>query len=465
VDAASVILRVLGVCLLLGVNAFFVAVEFAAVSARHNRLDQFAADGVPGAKRAQRLLKDTDRVLAASQLGITMASLALGWVGEPFVADLIEPPLRLLPINPWVDPIQLAHGVAATLAFVAITALHIVFGEQSPKIYAIGNAERVSIFATPLVTLFDKVFRPFIHLLDRATDGVLKLIGVPSIGAHRTIHSVEELKQLVTDSQEGGLLEESEEEMLHNVFEFAERQVSEAMVPRPDIVGIEATATVGDFLTIFAESHHSRYPIYEENLDNITGFVSIKDVLNFMAEEGTGSRQKPLAGLKRPALVVPEFKQVGDLFQEMQRSGIPFAVIVDEYGGTAGIVTQGAILEVIVGRLHDETRPEEPQVSQLDEHTAEVDAQLRIEEVNEELKINLPDDDAYETLAGLILFRAQRVPAVGECLTIGDIQLTVKEMKGPKIERVEIKRVESQNPVDGQGPDSTKALAANSDGS
>jgi CBS domain containing-hemolysin-like protein len=462
VDPASVIVRILGVCLLLGVNAFFVAVEFAAVSARHNRLDQFAADGDAGAKRALRLLKDTDRVLAASQLGITMASLALGWVGEPFVADLIEPPLRLLPTSAWVDPNQLAHGVAAALAFALITSLHIVLGEQSPKIYAIGNAERVTIFAAPVVTLFDRFFRPFIHMLDRATDGVLKLIGVPSIGAHRTIHSVEELKQLVTDSQEGGLLEESEEEMLHNVFEFAERQVSEAMVPRPDIVGIEVTATVGDFLTVFAESHHSRYPIYEENLDNIIGFVSIKDVLNFMAAEGSGSRQQPIAGVKRPALVVPEFKQVGDLFQEMQRSGNPFAVIVDEYGGTAGIVTQGAILEVIVGRLHDETRPEDPQVSQLDEHTAEVDAQLRIEEVNEELKTNLPDNDAYETLAGLILFHGQRVPSVGECLTLGDVQLTVKEMKGPKIERVEVKRVESQSPANAQDPDSDKALTADS---
>ena len=450
-------MRLLGVFLLLGVNAFFVAVEFAAVSARHNRIEQLAEDGVVGAKRALRLLKDTDRVLAASQLGITMASLALGWVGEPFVADLIEPPLRLLPVSAWIDPIQLAHGVAAALAFGAITGLHIVLGEQSPKIYAIGNAERVTIFAAPIVGLFDKVFRPFIHLLDRATDGVLKLIGVPSIGAHRTIHSVEELKQLVTDSQEGGLLEESEEEMLHNVFEFAERQVSEAMVPRPDIVGIEATATIADFLAVFAESRHSRYPIYEESLDNITGFVAIKDVLNFMASEGPGARQQPLIGLKRPALVVPEFKQVGDLFQEMQHSGIPFAVIVDEYGGTAGIVTQGAILEVIVGRLHDETRTDESLVSQLDERTAEVDAQLRIEEVNEELKVKLPDNDAYETLAGLILFHAQRVPAVGECIKIGDVQLTVKEMKGPKIERVEIKRTESSSGSDGQDPEAVPA--------
>ena len=438
-------MRLLGVFLLLGVNAFFVAVEFAAVSARHNRIEQFAEDGVAGAKRALRLLKDTDRVLAASQLGITMASLALGWVGEPFVADLIEPPLRLLPVGAWVDPSQLSHGVAAVLAFVAITGLHIVVGEQSPKIYSIGNPERVIIFAAPVVRLFDRVFRPFIFLLDRATDGVLKLIGVPSIGAHRTIHSVDELKQLVTDSQEGGLLEESEEEMLHNVFEFADRQVSEAMVPRPDIIGVESTASIADFLAVFAESRHSRYPVYEESLDNITGFVAIKDVLTFMAAEGPGARQQPLLSLKRPALVVPEFKQVGDLFQEMQKEGTPFSVIVDEYGGTAGIVTQGAILEVIVGRLHDETGAEDALVSQLDENTAVVDAHLRIEEVNEELHIELPDNDAYETLAGLILFHAQHVPEVGERFTINDVQLTVQEMKGPKIERVEIKRPERQS--------------------
>ena len=301
------------------------------------------------------LLKDTDRVLAASQLGITMASLALGWVGEPFVADVLEPPLRLLPPNAWIDPLTLSHGVAAALSFIMITALHIVVGEQSPKIYSIGNPERVIIFAAPVISLFDKFFRPFINMLDRATDGVLKLIGVPSIGAHRTIHSVDELKQLVSDSQEGGLLEESEEEMLHNVFEFADRQVSEAMVPRPDISGSSRPRPSADFLCVFAESRHSRYPVYEESLDNITGFVAIKDVLAFMAAEGPGSRQKPVITLKRPALVVPEFKQVGDLFQEMQKAGVPFAVIVDEYGGTAGIVTQGAILEVIVGAAARET--------------------------------------------------------------------------------------------------------------
>lgn len=453
-------MRLLGVLLLLGVNAFFVAVEFAAVSARHNRIEQFAEDGVSGAKRALGLLKDTDRVLAASQLGITMASLALGWVGEPFVADVIEPPLRLLPVGAWIDPSQLSHAVAAALAFATITGLHIVVGEQSPKIYSIGNPEKVIIFAAPVVGLFDRLFRPFIHLLDKATDAVLRVIGVPSIGAHRTIHSVEELKQLVTDSQEGGLLEESEEEMLHNVFEFADRQVSEAMVPRPDILGVEATASVSDFLGIFAESRHSRYPVYEESLDNITGFVAIKDVLTFMAAEGTGARLQPLVGLKRPALVVPEFKQVGDLFQEMQRAGVPFAVIVDEYGGTAGIVTQGAILEVIVGRLHDETGIEESLVSQLDENTAVVDAHLRIEEVNEELKIKLPDNDAYETLAGLILFHAQHVPDVGECFQIGEVQLTVKEMKGPKIERVEIKRPENANGWEGQDGELPEELNA-----
>ncbi len=434
-----VLVRVLGVLVLLLANAYFVAVEFAAVSARRGRIDQLVEDRAAGAQRAQRLLQDTDRVLAASQLGITMASLALGWVGEPFVAELIEPPLHLLPAN-LVDPV--AHSISAVVAFTVITSLHIILGEQAPKVYAIRNAERMAIFLAPLIIWFDRIFRPFIHLLDRATEGVLQLLGVESISGHRTILSIDELKQLVSDSQEGGVLEESEEEMLHNVFEFADRQVSEAMVPRPDIVGIESNATIADFLKVFAESRHSRYPIYEENLDNITGFTAIKDVVNFMAEEGPGARQKPIATLQRPALSVPEYKRIGDLFEEMKKEGTPFAVVVDEYGGTAGMVTQGALLEVIVGRLSDETLPEEPPVSQLDEHTAEVDAQIRIEEVNEELAIELADNDAYETLAGFILFHLQRIPKVGDKLTLDNIELTVKEMKGPKIERVEVKRVE-----------------------
>ncbi len=424
-------------------NGFFVAVEFAAVSARRGRIDQQAESGAVGAKRAQHMLTDTDRVLAASQLGITMASLALGWVGEPFVANLIEPPLRGLPLGQWLSVADLAHAVSAVIAFSAITALHIILGEQAPKVWAIRNAERVITLASLPMTAFDRLFRPFIFVLDHATEWVLKLFGMQPISGHRVYHSVEELKQLVSDSQEGGVLEESEEEMIHNVFEFADRQVSEAMVPRPDIAGLEASGTLNDFLTAFAESRYSRYPLYEGDLDNIVGFVTIKDVLNFLASEGPVARQRPIAPLMRPALHVPEFKQIGDLFEDMKTQGISLAVIVDEYGGTAGIVTQGGILEVLVGRMRDETVNAEPEVSQLDERTAEVDAQLRIEEVNEELKTDLPEHDAYETLAGLILYQLQRIPDSGERLTIGRVQLTVKEMQGAKIEKVEVKRVDA----------------------
>ncbi|MBI5876072.1 MAG: HlyC/CorC family transporter [Chloroflexi bacterium] len=438
----TVIVRLLGVLFLLLMNGFFVAVEFAAVSARRSRIDQQAESGAVGARRAQRMLGDTDRVLAASQLGITMASLALGWVGEPFVADLIEPPLSGLPIGQWVSVKDVAHAASAVIAFTAITALHIVIGEQAPKVWAIRNAERVITMASVPMIAFDRLFRPFIYVLDHATEWVLKLFGTQPISGHRVYHSVEELKQLVSDSQEGGVLEASEEEMIHNVFEFADRQVSEAMVPRPDIAGLEATATLNEFLTLFSESHFSRYPLYEGDLDNIIGFVTIKDVLNFLASEGPAARQQPAVQLMRPAMHVPEFKQVGDLFEEMKTQGISLAVIVDEYGGTAGIVTQGGILEVLVGRLRDEAEDDEPEVSQLDELTAEVDAQLRIEEVNEELKTDLPEHDAYETLAGLILFQLQRIPASGERLTIGAVQLTIKEMQGAKIEKVEVKRTD-----------------------
>jgi len=428
------------VVLLLLANAFFVATEYATVSARLSRIEQLIAEKVSGAARARKLVADKDRTLAATQLGITMCSLALGWVGEPFVDEFIHPLVLLLPAQ-WIEPV--AHTLSAVVAFIVITSLHIVIGEQSPKIWAIRNAERMTVLAAPWLLLFDGIFRLFIALLDNATSGVLRLLGVPSLSGHRTVHSIEELKRLVSDSQEGGLLEESEEEMLHNVFEFGDRQVSEAMVPRPDIIGVEQQASVGDFLNTFAESRHSRYPIYEDNLDNITGFVAIKDVLNFMAQEGSGSRQKPIASLKRPALVVPEYKHVRDLFEEMKVEQIPFAVVVDEYGGTAGIVTQGSILEVIVGRLSDETIPEEPQVSQLDEHTAEVEAHLRIEEVNDELKVELPDNDAYETLAGLILYNALRIPKVGDKFTINNVELTVREMKGAKIEKVEVRRFDT----------------------
>lgn len=441
----SALWRFLAVVSLLIANGIFVAIEFALVSTRRSRMEELARNQVPGASSALRVLENPDRVLAAAQLGITMASLALGWVGEPFVADVLAVPLGLLPLEGWVNTEFVTHTLSVIIAFTLITSFHIVLGEQAPKIYSIGSAERTIIFLTPFIVVFDKVFRPFILSLDRATATVLKLVGAkPIAGHHRAILSIEELKRLVSDSQEDGVLEENEEIMLRNVFEFADRQVSEAMVPRLDIVAVDVGTSLSEFLAIYTKSPHSRYPLYERTLDNIRGFVSIKDVLHFMAANGTDSLMEPLSPLMRPVVVVPVFKLIGELFEEMQEQGFSLAVVVDEYGATVGMVTPRGLLEKIVGRLRDEAAINEPVVSQLDEQTAMVDAQAHIEEVNSELCLELPENPAYETLAGLILYELKRLPQVGEELMVTNVHLTVTEMVGTKIEKVVVKQMKTQ---------------------
>lgn len=440
----SALWRFLAVVSLLMANGIFVAIEFALVSTRQRRMEELARNQIPGARLALRVLENPDRVLAAAQLGITMASLALGWVGEPFVADLLAVPLGLLPLDTWVDMEFVTHTLSVIIAFTLITSCHIVLGEQAPKIYSIGSAERTIIFLAPFIIVFDKIFGPFIHSLDRATTAVLKLVGTKPISSHhRAILSIEELKRLVSDSQEDGVLEENEEIMLRNVFEFADRQVSEAMVPRLDIVAVDVGARLSEFLAIYTKSPHSRYPLYEGTLDNIRGFVPIKDVLHFMAAKGVDSLKEPLSPLMRPVVVVPVFKLIGELFEEMQEQGLSLAVVVDEYGATVGMVTPHELLEKIVGRLRDEAATNERVVSQLDEKTAVVYAQLSIEEVNSELCLDLPENPAYETLAGLILYELKRFPKVGEELVVTNVHLTVTEMIGTKIEKVVVKQMET----------------------
>jgi len=383
------------------------------------------------------LLEDMDRVLAAAQLGITMASLAIGWIGEAAIAQVIEPLFAGLPP---LASTGLAHSIGLMVSFTLITALHIVIGEQAPKTIAIRYPERVSMLVSQPITAFDRLFRPFIWVLDRASETVLNAMGVESVGGHRTIYTVDELKQLVTESTEGGELEAEEQQMIHRVFEFADRQVHEVMIPRPDIVGLQKTATLTDLLAQFRQYPHARFPIYEENLDNIVGVVAIKDVLRCLAEDPQCFNQ-PLHDLIRPAYFVPESKPIGDLLAEMRRQQQQMAVVIDEFGGTAGIVTAEELVEEIVGRLSDELVSETPMVETIDERTVQVDAGQRVDEINDGLNLNLPEADEYETLAGFVLHHLRRIPKEGECFRYNNLQLTVTVMKGPKIEKVLIRKL------------------------
>ena len=431
-----VLLQLAAALTLVALNGFFVAVEFVVVAVRRPRLDRQATKGNVAAKLALKLVDNPDHVIAASQLGITMASLALGWIGEATVASILEPPLEAL-LGQWSE--AAAHTIGTAAAFALVTFFHIVLGEQVPKTIAIRYSEGTALFISRPMTLFTRVFRPLIGILGGATTGVLRLLRMQPLAGHHSVYTSEELQLIVRESQQFGAIEAQQEEMLQKVFQFADRQVHEAMIPRPEVVGVEGSATVQDLLAVFSEASHARFPVYEDDLDNVVGIIAIKDVLRALADD-PAQMAVTVGSLVRPALFVPETVAVSDLLNEMRASHNQMAVVIDEYGGTAGIVTLEELVEEIVGRLSDELVAQEAPVVQVDEQTVEIDAQLRVDEVNEELDLGLPEGEEYETVAGLILYRLQRVPVEGEKLEYKDLVLEVSQMKGPKIEQVRIRR-------------------------
>ncbi len=436
-----VLLRLAAVAALIFANGFFVAVEFSLVSVRRTRIEQLAEEGNALARLVHYMIQHTDRILAACQLGITMASLALGWIGEATVAALVKPPLERLVRNvPALVTTGTAHAIGIIVSFTLITGFHIVLGEQAPKSFAIRYPELVAMWAARPVLWFDRVFRPFIWVLDRAAAGVLRVFGVEPVPVHGTVYSVEELKLLISESQERGYLGAQQEEMVRRVFEFGDLLVREVMIPRPDVVAIEADATIEDLLRLFARHTHSRFPVYEGDLDHAIGFVAIKDVLKALAENPNARRER-VRSLVRPAVIVPEMRRVDSLFAEMREKDVQMAIVIDEYGGMAGIVTLEELVEEVVGRLGDELMPGPRPIVRIDERTYEVDAGLRVDEVNEALEISLPEAPDYETVAGFVMAYLQRIPEPGERFRYNNVEIHVTEMRGPKIEKLTITRL------------------------
>ncbi len=429
--------RLAAVLFLIAANGFFVTLEFALVAARRTRLETLAREGKSVARLVLRMMDQTDLYIAAAQFGVTLASLALGWVGESTVNAIIFPLVTYV-VGAAFSPL-VSHIISTTLSFALITFLHLVLGEQVPKIITIREPEAVSLLVARPMEVFTFVFRPFIWLLDRTTALVLHLLGFGEVAGHRHAYSLEELKLLVEESEEHGLIEEHEGEILTRVFEFSDRDVREAMIPRTEIIGVPKSATVEELLQIFKHHRHARFPVYEENLDNIVGIVNIKDVLALLADNPQ-VRNKRLEDLDiiRPAYAVPETKPIGELFQELREQQIQMAIVIDEYGGTAGLVTTEELAEEILGRITDEWVIEEPDIKEIEPNVFEVNAHVRVDEINEELGIDIPENDLYETVAGFILYKLGHIPNEGERLHWDGLEFQVLQMKGPKIERIKI---------------------------
>jgi magnesium and cobalt exporter, CNNM family len=436
-EITTLILQLGAMAALLLANGFFVSVEFSYVTMPRTRIDQLAAKGNSAALWVQRLMSDTDRVLAAAQVGVTMASLGLGWVGENLAGELIR---MVFGGNPALVN-SIAYGVGLAIVFALITSAHVVLGEQTPKVVAIRSADHFALLSVRLVALIDGLLRPIVLLLDNATDAMVHLLGVEPIGGHHIVYSADELKQLIAETEQSGGLDAREKEMLHNVIEFDDKLVGEVMTPRPEIIGIEENTTIAEFLQIFSGASHSRFPIFSNTIDNIIGFLSIKDVLRAISTQGETALNQPARELARTVLFVPESKTIGHLLAEMQARNIQLAVVIDEFGGTSGMVTLEELIEEIVGRLSDEMGEDEPQVEMIDEHTMQIDAQLRVEEINEQVGIHLPESEDYQTMAGYILHVLRRIPKEGDQLKVDNLKLTITAMKGPKIEKVLVTRL------------------------
>jgi CBS domain containing-hemolysin-like protein len=440
-------LRLLGVAVLVMLNGFFVAAEFALVSARRGRLEQLAAGGDKAAALSRRMQDQLDRYIAAAQLGITLASLALGWIGESTIAAMVEPPIEYglglllsnLAMSEGIATV-ISHAVGIGVAFFIITALHIVLGEQAPKVYAIHEPEVTArVIARPLYW-FDRLFAPVIRFLDGATGLVLRAFGIREGGSHTRVHSSEELRMLVEESGEAGVLDEQSQEMLINVFAFGNRPAYQAMVPRTETVTIDSDATVREFLERFATSGHTRFPVLGPGgIDDVYGIVSAKDLLLVM-RSGEIDIDGPIASFVRPAFFTPEAKHIGDLLREMRHQHQRMAILIDEYGGMAGVVTLEDLIEEIVGDIDDNQQHPDANPQRIDDHTIVVEGQMRVEEANADLHLSLPTGD-YETLAGFILTKIGRLPSTGDIITGHGVRLTVLEMQGPRIKRVEITRM------------------------
>jgi CBS domain containing-hemolysin-like protein len=446
VSTGSLLLRLLAVLLLVGLNGFFVAAEFALVGARSSRLDQLAEEGRGSAKLARYMQSHLDRYIAASQLGITVASLLLGVLGEETFALLIEPPVArglqfilgdIPQLAAYSETISTTVGFA--IAIFIITTLHIVLGEQAPKVFAIRSAEETSLFVARPLQIFNRLFGIIIRFLDWLTNVVLRLFGVRGQTGHHGPPTLAELRMMVQASGKGGVIEEGEQALLINVFDFGSRAAYQVMVPRTDVKTIDHDATVRGFLALFRETGHTRFPVLGEGgIDDVIGIISAKELLVTLSD-GSTTFDDPIRPIVKPAFFTPDTKRIGELMHEMQKQRQRMAVLVDEYGGMAGIITQEDLVEEIVGELDDELDTNPDDIREIDSQHAVVEGSARIEDVNDELELHLPSGE-YETIAGFILEQLGRLPQVNEAIHHDSVVLTVLEMQGPRIASVEIRR-------------------------
>lgn len=405
------------------------AAEFAIVKVRSSRIDTLVHDGNTKAKFAKKLVDHLDAYLSVTQLGITLASLGLGWVGEPAVAKMIDPLIFQLGLSP-----EVGHTISFAIAFSLITALHIVLGELTPKSLAIQKAESVVMWvAVPMITFY-KLMYPAVWILNHVANWILRQAGIQVVNESEAAHTEEEIRILMEESHKQGYIDKTELTFVDNIFDFAERNVREVMIPRTDMICLYAEDSFEENVKIALEEHLTRYPICDQDKDNIIGFLHIKDLLRALKD----GKKPEIRSLARKVTAVPESMPISNLLKLLQKHRAQIAIVVDEYGGTAGMVTVEDILEEIVGEIQDEFDEERPFIEKREDNTYSVDARLLLEEINDVLEMEL-DSESFDTIGGWLYSRIEIPPKVNEKVLYNGDEFIVEEVDNVRITRVLIR--------------------------
>ncbi len=425
------------VAILIAFTGFFVAAEFAIVKIRSSRIDQLVAEGKRGALAAKKVTTNLDEYLSACQLGITVTAMGLGWLGEPTIEKLLHPLFEKWNLNPSISSV-LTFG----LAFMIMTYLHVVVGELAPKTMAIQKAERVTLLLAGPLMMFYKVMYPFIWVLNGSARVITGLFGLKPASEHEVAHTEEELRLILSDSYESGEINQAEYKYVNNIFEFDNRIAKEIMVPRTEIIGFYLEDSVEEHMKVIQNERYTRYPIFGEDKDDIIGMVNVKDFfIRYMTED-----QKDLSFIRsymRPIIEVMETTPIHDLLLQMQKKRIPMAVLYDEYGGTAGIVTLEDILEEIVGEIRDEYDEDEaPPIQHVNEQHIIVDGKVLISEVKDLFGLHIEEDDV-DTIGGWIMMQNHEIEE-GQHVEAEGYEFKVLEKDAYQIKRVEIHKMEQE---------------------
>ncbi len=430
-DSLLTWLNLLAAIVLVGLNGFFVAAEFALVRVRESRIVQLEQEGSARAGVVHDTLRDLDSYLSVCQVGITVASLGLGWVGEPAVSRLIEPVLASF----GVGSDRVVTVVSVIMGFTVITYAHLVFGEQAPKYFSIQRAERVALWISRPLTISRLLLRPVVWVVNASTNFILRPWGI-RLGEEAEAHSEEELRIMITSSTASGVLDPEEREYLNNVFDFGDRVAREILVPRPDIEALPSDAPLAELAERAAFGRYTRYPVYEGELDNILGAVHVKDLFRAAGEDPKGF---DIRSVIRECLVVPENKPIEQILREFQTRKLQMAIVIDEWGSVEGLITIEDVLEEIVGEIQDEFDEGEAAIEPIGEGLFAVDGRIPITDVNEHFDLDLPHQD-FETIGGYVLGSLGRPPEAGDSVEADGATLHVKSVDGQRVSMLTLRR-------------------------